>query len=80
MAIENDILARNLKRYREACGLTQGELGDIAGVRTASISDIEGGKGDPKTSTLSKLARAMGVSLEALHRVSVESNIHAEVA
>ena len=52
-----------LTAWREAAGLTQSELARRAGIRIASVSDIEGGKTDPRQSTLKALAGVLGVSV-----------------
>ncbi len=53
-----------LAAWRKAVGLTQAELAAKAGVRAASVSDIEGGKIDPRLSTLKALASALGLGVE----------------
>lgn len=50
-----------LSAWRQAAGLTQADLARKAGLRTATISDIEGGKIDPRLSTLKALAGALGL-------------------
>ncbi|MGQ0565628.1 MAG: helix-turn-helix domain-containing protein [Gemmobacter sp.] len=52
-----------LTAWRKALGLTQGELAEKAGVRVATVSDIESGKIDPRLSTLVSLAAALGVGV-----------------
>lgn len=53
-----------LAAWRKAAGLTQVQLAAKAGLRPASISDIEGGKIDPRLSTLKALADALGLGVE----------------
>lgn len=59
-------LRENLKRLRQDKGLTQADLADKAGVRTASISSLEKGNGDPKLSTIYKIIEALECSPDAL--------------
>lgn len=49
--------------WRKAAGLTQRELAERAGVRPATVSDIEAGKIDPRVSTMAALAKALGVGV-----------------
>jgi len=55
-------LASHVRRIREEIGLTQTELADAAGLRQATISQIETGRRTPALSTVFKLASALGVS------------------
>ena len=50
-----------LTAWRKAMGLSMVDLAEKAGVRTASISDIENSKVDPRYSTVKALADALGV-------------------
>jgi transcriptional regulator with XRE-family HTH domain len=60
-------LAERLKRARENKGWSQRELGRQAGVRYASISELESGiRTSMSTDTAKKLARALGVSIDHL--------------
>jgi transcriptional regulator with XRE-family HTH domain len=60
-------LAEHLKRARENKGWSQRELGRQAGVRYASISELENGiRTSMSTDTAKKLARALGVSIDYL--------------
>lgn len=52
-----------LTAWRKAAGLTQGDLAERAGVRVATISDIESGKIDPRLSTMVALATALGMGV-----------------
>lgn len=53
-----------LAAWRKTVGLTQAELAARAGVRTASVSDIESGKSDPRLSTLKALAAALKLEVD----------------
>lgn len=55
-----------LKAWREHKGLTLQSLADAAGLSRAFVSQIEGGKRTGTTTTLKKLADALGVPVGAL--------------
>ena len=55
-----------LKELRERRVLTQSELAEKAGVRSATVTDIETGKHRPRPSTIRKLAKALSVGPEEL--------------
>lgn len=67
--IEDDLarlIAGTVKGRRLQLGLTLRTLADKSGVSSSMISDIERGTKSPTVSTLSALARAMGVPMAAL--------------
>ena len=51
---------------REKAGKSQGDLADRAGLSRTYLNQLEAGRRDPSLSTLTRLARALGVKLEAL--------------
>jgi transcriptional regulator with XRE-family HTH domain len=55
-----------LRRLRMAAGLTQEQLGLDAGVQRNFISLIETGQNQPTITTISKLARALGMKASEL--------------
>jgi putative transcriptional regulator len=56
-----------LARIRAERDLTQAQLAELAGVSVATISALETGRTRiPQVRSLSKLARALGVGLDAL--------------
>lgn len=55
-----------LTAWRKAVGLSQSALAEKAGVRAATLSDIETGKIDPRISTMKALAEALGVDVDDL--------------
>src|SRR3954463_5164554 len=59
-------LSDNLALLRARRQLTQRQLAAKSGVGVATVNRIEGGDYVPNLLTLDKLARALGVSLEAL--------------
>lgn len=57
---------KRLRALREKAGTSQGDLADMAGLSRTYLNQLEAGKRDPSLSTLTRLARALGVKLEAL--------------
>ena len=55
-----------LAAWRKAVGMTQAELATAAGIRPATVSDIESGKIDPRLSTLRALAKALKLDIESI--------------
>jgi transcriptional regulator with XRE-family HTH domain len=55
------VFASNLRRLREAAGLSQDELGLRAGVGVSNVSRYESAKRDPSVRTVARLADALGV-------------------
>lgn len=55
-----------VRAWREYRGMTQDALATAASVSKPFISQIEGSKREGTAATLKKLARALGVTLEAL--------------
>ena len=53
-----------LAAWRKSVGMTQAELAAAAGIRPATVSDIESGKIDPRLSTLRALAKALKLGIE----------------
>lgn len=57
----------NLRKYRERKGLSQTTLGKLAGVRQATISSLENGKGRRvDLDVLDRIAKVLGVKPTAL--------------
>jgi len=63
---EAERLGKNLKRIRKAKDISQGEISRILEVDKGFISNIEAGKTNPTLATITKLARAIGVSVGEL--------------
>ncbi len=60
-------VARNIKKYRQAKGLSQDKLSRMADVSHATIIKIEsGGIQSPTIDTVQKIAKALGVGVDNL--------------
>jgi transcriptional regulator with XRE-family HTH domain len=60
-------IARRLKELREIAGMSQQSLAVAAGLSVSLVSQIErGSRVDPRVSTITALATALGVSLDEL--------------
>jgi len=59
-------LAKTVRSYRKARGLTQRQLAAAAGVTPGLISHIETGRTAPSTSTLLEVVRALNLPLDQL--------------
>ena len=57
-------LIQTLKERREALGVTQEHLAELAGVGLRTLKSIETGKGNPTIDTLAKLADVLGLELK----------------
>lgn len=61
-------LGDNLKEIRTRKNITQTELAKTLGVDKSFVSNIENGKTNPTLSTLTSLAKALGVQTDHLLR------------
>ena len=55
-------IAENIKRLRESHGLTQEELGEIAGVSGKAVSKWESGAADPRMGAVQRMADHFHIS------------------
>lgn len=55
-----------IKAWREYFNLTQAELAAKAGMKQSALARLESSKKSPRKATLSKLADALGISVEQL--------------
>lgn len=61
-------VARAILAARVERGLTQGELGKIAGTKQSRVSEIEAMKGNPRLETLDRVARPLGLMVTLVSR------------
>ncbi|OGD25196.1 MAG: DNA-binding protein [Candidatus Staskawiczbacteria bacterium RIFCSPLOWO2_01_FULL_40_39] len=66
MKNESAKLGKNLKRIRTGKGITQGDIVRTLGVSRSFVSNIENGKTNPTLATITKLAKAVDVSVDEL--------------
>jgi DNA-binding XRE family transcriptional regulator len=67
MSDEPSNISRRLRSLRMVAGMTQQQLATASGLSLSLVAQIEQGTtGDPKMSTATALARALGVSLDEL--------------
>ena len=66
--MEQKNIGGNLKRIREAKGLTQSQMADLAGISRIAYRNIENGTSSPKVSTLQNIASGVDVKLQDLLR------------
>ena len=60
-------ISRNLKKLREAAGMSQQELAGKAGISLSVIAQIEQGViANPRVNTVTGLAEALGVTCDTL--------------
>jgi len=59
-------LGANLKKIRLSKGVKQVEIARILGVDRSFVSNVENGKTNPTLSTITNLAKALGVSSDQL--------------
>ena len=66
-AKSNSRIADNIKKYRNKLGVSQDKLSKLADVTYNTIIKIESGVNtNPTIETLSKIAKALGVSVDEL--------------
>jgi len=63
---ETQRFAKNMKKLREAKGLSQGDIHRATGIDRAYISNLEAGKQNPTLETIAKIAEALKVSSDQL--------------
>jgi len=64
--MDQKIIGANLRRIREAKGLTQSEVAELAGISRVAYRNIENNSSTPKVSTLQNIASAVKVKLQDL--------------
>lgn len=66
--MENDAkkLGKNLKRIRMEKNIYQSDIANSLGASRGFVSNIENGKTNPTLTTITKIAKAVGVSADKL--------------
>jgi len=64
--MEQSIIGANLRLVREAKGLSQAQLAELAGISRVAYRNIENGSATPKVSTLQNIADSLEVKLQDL--------------
>ncbi len=62
--MQNKGIGYQIKRRRLTLGLDQRTLSAVSGVAVHTLSNIEGGRGNPTVSTLAKVLDALGMELD----------------
>lgn len=62
----SQVPAYNIKKYREASGMTQDQMAEKLGVAQQTVQYYESGRSDIKSSVLMKMADVLGVSVTQL--------------
>jgi transcriptional regulator with XRE-family HTH domain len=57
---------KTIQELMKAANITQKQLGERLGVDQSTVSKLLNPKGDPRLSTLRKISRELGISLETL--------------
>ena len=70
-----DILKYNIKYYRNINHLTQEQLGELSGISTDYISELERGKKVPSIKRLDLIAKALNVEIYKFFQLEKNENI-----
>jgi transcriptional regulator with XRE-family HTH domain len=65
---ESRRLGKNLKKIRVKKGISQGDIARALGMDKGFVSTIENGKTNPTLATITKIAKALGVTPSELLR------------
>ncbi|MDO4623115.1 MAG: XRE family transcriptional regulator [Eubacteriales bacterium] len=76
----NEIIALNLKRFREEKNLSLGQLAELAGVSKVMLSQVEKGSSNPTINTIWKIASALQVTYTDLLELPDTNVIHVRKA
>jgi transcriptional regulator with XRE-family HTH domain len=67
-------IGKRIKFFRERRGLTQKQLGSVAGIIEETIRKYEIGQRNPKSNQLKKIADALGMTVYALSGFDIETD------
>lgn len=60
------LVGKRVRQFRKAKGLTQQQLGQLAGLYHTTISELERGDTEPHIATLQRIASALNISVTQL--------------
>ncbi|MFC4767468.1 helix-turn-helix domain-containing protein, partial [Effusibacillus consociatus] len=66
VCMDQKVIGANLRRIREAKGLSQEKAAELGGISRPAYRNIENGDSTPKVSTLQNIANGLGVKLQDL--------------
>jgi Zn-dependent peptidase ImmA (M78 family)/DNA-binding XRE family transcriptional regulator len=66
--MDSKVIGANLRLIREARGLTQAQVAELAGISRPAYRNIENGDSTPKVSTLQNIAAGLDVKLQDLFK------------
>ena len=69
-----EVLAANIKKYREALGVSQMQLAEKADISTSLVASIETCTKFPSSTSLNKLCKAFNVEIHHLFLPASDSN------
>lgn len=78
--MDEPTVSNTIRVQRAMRDLTQADLAERAGITRASVNAIEGGRMIPSIFLALKLARALGVSVDDLFRLSGEERDESDPA
>lgn len=67
------VIGERVQQYRERAGYSQQDLGEMVGVDTKTISNIEGGRTDVRLELLERIGAVLGFSVPDLYVVKEAS-------
>lgn len=74
MSRDENSIGKNIKRIREAAGMTQEKLGDILGSNQQLISAYENNRMNPSSKMLAKISTALNVPVDVLFENATVKN------
>lgn len=80
MAFDNRILGRRIKACRQAAGISQEKVAELAGVSRQAVTKWEAGQSAPSTENLFKLAEIFGTTVDLILTDGAEDEGAAESA
>ena len=62
----NDVISKNIKKYRKLNSMTQKQLGELVGVSTAAVSNWETGSNSIDIDSLFKVCEALHITISQI--------------